>query len=381
MLFSTAAVYCLIRWREDSCTWLQLAGIFSGLGATTKLTGLWIVAAGALVLLFMEDRGSWKRRTRRALLISGIGILPVLPWFAKTWSLTGNPIYPLFHSLLGGIEFSSEGWNRYQECHLLFNSIPSIPPTSENLMLAHTLVASAGAALAAATLLLTRSSRFAIPLRFAAFLTAGICVGSYFSVRFVLGALPPLAAFLAYRLRGFEQKGTPALCALAILLALRVGVSTVEPSLSVSWNVALGRIRADQYLETKIPDYGVAKWANQNLGPNDRILIGTWEKNTAYYRNPAFWPDYWLQDSIHYGDREALEADLGRLGVTHLVYRAIDYDWCEKSHVCRGRRNAETPALLSLAQRRGTLLYRSGEVSLFALNLPRTSEQELGSSP
>jgi hypothetical protein len=369
MLFATAGVLCLVRAEDErSARWLYVAAIFAGLAATTKLTGVWVVFAMAGVLL-LSSRESWIVGLKRATLFVAVGLLPVLPWLAKTWILTGNPIYPIFHSALGGIEYSSEGWARFQRCHLLFNTLPGMTPTQSNITLAHALIAGMGLLLALVTFRFTRNSPLSTPLRFGALFTAAVCFGSYFSVRFIMAALPPLAAYLGFQLRQWEGRLAPTLCVISLLLATKIGITTVEPDFSTAWGVATGRLTADQYLSAKVPDYEIAQFANLSLQPNDRVLVSTWEKDTTHYRNMAMWSDYWLQDSIHYDSKERLDDDLRRLGITHLVFSPIDDDWCRKSYVCQGRRDAESPALTQLAKSRGRLLQQTGKVSLYALDM------------
>ena len=369
MLFATAGVICLERGLKTySHRWLLLAAVFAGLGATTKLTGFYIVLAMVFVVLTSGPVRAGRDRVKQGALIAAVGFLPLIPWLARTWALTGNPIYPLFHGLLGGIEYTAEGWARYQYCHLLFNTPPGMPPTPRTIVLAHAAVALAGTLIALLTFRQTRSSPLAIPLRFAAIFTAGICFGSYFNPRFVIAALPPIAAYVGFRLCRYERPLAPVVCAIAALLALRLGVSTVEPDLATSWNVASGRMSKQDYLAMKVGDYEIAQYANGALKPESRILVGTWEKNTTHYRSFAYWPDYWLQDAVHYESQARLESDLRRMGITHVVFRPIDFEWCEKSYVCRGRRDAETPALDQLTQRRGRLLHRAKGVSLYEID-------------
>ena len=107
--YSTAALLCLLRWREEKAvsSWLALAGLSAGFAVATKPNGL--VALLLLGLLFAWQLAAEPKREFRKI-ISDLGLfgvasaLPFLPWLAKNWHQTGNPFFPL----LGGI-FAAKG--------------------------------------------------------------------------------------------------------------------------------------------------------------------------------------------------------------------------------------------------------------------------------
>lgn len=96
--------------RDRRGSLLLMAGVFSGVAAGTKLTG--IVGALCLALLFAAAtlrRGEGGRAvlagTSRILLPA---LLLLLPWLVKSWVLTGNPVYPFLYAVFGGPEWSLE---------------------------------------------------------------------------------------------------------------------------------------------------------------------------------------------------------------------------------------------------------------------------------
>ena len=107
--YTTAALLCLLCWREVQAkgSWLALAGISAGCAVATKPNGL--VALMVLGLLFAwqlvrgPKRGSGKMISEAAL-FGVASALPFLPWLAKNWYQTGNPFFPL----LAGF-FAAEG--------------------------------------------------------------------------------------------------------------------------------------------------------------------------------------------------------------------------------------------------------------------------------
>ena len=83
------------------------AGLLAGCASAAKLTGGYAVVAGAAVLLLADRSARMSRPSRAAsmCLFLAAGAIPLVPWLVKGWLLTGNPVYPLAHAMLGGL-----GW-------------------------------------------------------------------------------------------------------------------------------------------------------------------------------------------------------------------------------------------------------------------------------
>ncbi|HVS64616.1 MAG TPA: hypothetical protein VMT85_14060 [Thermoanaerobaculia bacterium] len=88
---------------------LLLAGICAGALCAIKVTGF--VAAGCLATLFVLEawraRWPWRSVTRALVRLAIPAALLFLPWLVKSAILTGNPVYPFLHTLLGGPEWSA----------------------------------------------------------------------------------------------------------------------------------------------------------------------------------------------------------------------------------------------------------------------------------
>ncbi len=112
-LFFTLAFVLVHRQLEsssDSNRLLVLAGIFAGLAAGTKLTGMVgaFCLAGLLVGTLLKRRTPVREVFRSVswLLIPAVVLL--IPWLVKSWLLTGNPVYPFLFQVFGGPEWSRE---------------------------------------------------------------------------------------------------------------------------------------------------------------------------------------------------------------------------------------------------------------------------------
>ena len=106
VFFTTAAVLCLLRWREDGqhASWLVLAGLAAGFACATNPDG-WVACLLIFLLLAWQFARAPKRRF--STMISELALfavavaLPGLPWLAKNLYQTGNPFFPLLSGLFG----------------------------------------------------------------------------------------------------------------------------------------------------------------------------------------------------------------------------------------------------------------------------------------
>ena len=104
--YTSAALLCLIKWREarGPNRWLRLAGLSLGFGLATKPNGL--VAALLIALLFLlamakPPRQPFKVAVREMINLGALTLLPYLPWLVKNGWQTGNPFFPFFASWFG----------------------------------------------------------------------------------------------------------------------------------------------------------------------------------------------------------------------------------------------------------------------------------------
>ncbi|MCS7048064.1 MAG: hypothetical protein NZ483_02055 [Verrucomicrobiae bacterium] len=82
---------------------LKWAALAAGCAVGTKWTAIPVVLFPLLAMT------AWRsQRVMPVVRVAGWSVLPVLPWLIKNALLAGNPVYPLFHSWLGGGQWSAE---------------------------------------------------------------------------------------------------------------------------------------------------------------------------------------------------------------------------------------------------------------------------------
>lgn len=104
--YSTGALLAFLVWKErNGVKWLIFSAAFAGLAAGTKYNGLYV----PLILAFMTLYASRNDRPLKALLIFlSISIAVASPWYIKNAIQTGNPFYPLFFNIFGGLKIPEQ---------------------------------------------------------------------------------------------------------------------------------------------------------------------------------------------------------------------------------------------------------------------------------
>jgi hypothetical protein len=98
--YATAALLCLLRWREekDSRRWLVWAALSAGFAVAAKPNGylaFLLLSLFFLLILVGEPKRGFHKLGADILAFGIFGAMPFLPWLAKNWQQTGNPFYPL----------------------------------------------------------------------------------------------------------------------------------------------------------------------------------------------------------------------------------------------------------------------------------------------
>jgi len=360
---------------------LALAGVFLGGMAGTKLIG----GLGCVVFAALElGRGLAQRRGPGELMRDQAwlllpAVLLASPWFLRSFLLTGDPLYPALHPILGGGggEWSAELAARTAEHHRAFG-MGRTPWDFLLLPLRLTAIGDPEAAqrfagsihplwaLLVPTLVwgcfVDRAARaLALP----ALLWIACWFAGSQTVRLLLPAQPFLACAAAIACSRAATALAPrwpaALANAALLAALAVaGSNALDAAPRVSELFALARGGEARLLDSAVPPH--CRFVNDELPPDARILM--LGENRSFFCHRAFLADSLFQASqmnflLHTTeDAEGLEALFRRLGVTHVL--AAERDW-----------GIDWPPHLREALAGGSLLrrvYRDEEFALYAVS-------------
>jgi len=123
--YAFAAVYAFNLWLEGHQTgWLIVAALLTGLAAGTKLTGAaFPLILGFILLVVQATRrlSAFTTRLRQVLLFVAVVSLMLVPWYARTYIDTGNPIWPFLYNVLGGKNWDALGDEYHNHWLTFFN--------------------------------------------------------------------------------------------------------------------------------------------------------------------------------------------------------------------------------------------------------------------
>lgn len=105
-LFAGLALVLIGLYLVGEIGWVP-AALCLGFAAGSKYTGLQTIFVVGLVgagIALLKDRG----RLKGAVLAPLVGLAIAAPWYVRNVVATGNPVYPFFHSVLGG-----RGWTPF----------------------------------------------------------------------------------------------------------------------------------------------------------------------------------------------------------------------------------------------------------------------------
>jgi len=269
--------------------WLLLGGVFAGLAAGSKYTG--IVLAGALTLAVLAGVPRDRGRVPAVLwFVLPVAVL-VLPWYLRTWIWTGDPFYPLLTAWSGHDRLRASLaliYGRYG----LGTGLVDLLAVPFRLILAGRrfdggeLIGPAYLSLLPLSLSAARRDRSVAALWF---LVAAYGVFWFYTsqqARLLLPVLPAAAvlcgvAWSALARMPFLRQLAAGVTALWMSVATLTAVAAAAPVLPL----VAGLESRDAYLTRTVPYYQDLQWMNRNLPADARVLVAG---RSAYYLDRPF---------------------------------------------------------------------------------------------
>lgn len=104
--FAAALVAALHAVERGGYRWATLTGVVCGLAVGTKLNaGLLVAPLGAVLVGALLVRWGWWRALIGGACLAGGALAVVVPWLARDWAWTGNPVFPYLNHI-----FASPRW-------------------------------------------------------------------------------------------------------------------------------------------------------------------------------------------------------------------------------------------------------------------------------
>lgn len=345
-LFSAQATLFLVKvLRGNDRPWSNVigAGFSIGFALSTKYNGL--LFAGVSCFAFLVVAAGSVIRAKRAsqyfVVMSVTSLIIFSPWLLKNFQWTGNPLFPLMKSFLGGPALSLPGAPKgvapilhriylYGENWVDLLALPfrifvtgqDGNPARFDGVLTPLLL------LSFIPLVFRRKSPQLSYLLLTALGYLGIClVISGARVRYLAPALPGLIACLSVALHHFSRNCFRRrlvwgmICLNLVWAGMYVAELLKNPGVPQLLNGTLDRTN---YLRQEIAEYPVIEYANAVLGDKEQVYLITTGNSFYYFDRPVLSRGYysanemisWLRSGKSAGE---IRQSLSNLGVTHLM--------------------------------------------------------------
>tara|TARA_R110001592_G_scaffold164148_6_gene398183 strand:- start:496 stop:2283 length:1788 start_codon:yes stop_codon:yes gene_type:complete len=333
--YSTGALAAFVAWRDTRQTpWLVVAAVFAGSACGIRHTGY---LTALLLLVAVVIHGPSGHRTRCTLVFAGAAFLAALPWFGRTWWVTGNPLFPFLldyfpaspidhiaistpgaHesidrarglSALAFIRFpwdiimrpqDYDGWNKSPGGMILILGVPGLILGGVRAWWLGAYSAAGGVVF----FFFQRLARYLLP---------------FFTPMMVVAALA------AERM----PRGKRAVAAL-LIGSFGYGLLLHAAAVHFKVNVVLGRQSKSDYLTARVERYGAFQYANDHL--NDGGTLLTVDQRSYFIDGPTF-QNHWSLKRIA---NATLEDQVAWLHDNDIRYVMIPTDFVEGSGALSG---------------------------------------------
>lgn len=331
-LYAMAALIMLFKWQETGDRkLLALTGMLAGAAASTKLSAYAIVAVMFLAVAFSCRKEKLAKAAKNVAAYSIAAAAVIVPWMAKAYAYTGNPVYPLFSSIFGGkylteglitvwvkesLAFTGTGTSLIDLLALPWNMTMNTPAFGEVLGICPVFLAVIPA------LLLMRNVDRKIKALLA--MAAALLIAWFYtaqSLRYIFFVYAILAIVSAYSIsRLLSAKGTGKIIGALVVLTMMMNLALWAGANNDEVRVAAGLVDKDSYLSQQVENYPLLKYANENLKGAKLCIYGSirgyYSDNDYVWCNP---PYQGYIDFYNIKTSGELLARLKETGITHII--------------------------------------------------------------
>jgi hypothetical protein len=332
---AVASVLLWLIWRaEQQEKFIVLLALCAGLAGSFKFTSLALGLAWAPALIFVARQAgaSWFDSLARVVRFGLISVLPVIPWLVRNALETGNPLYPMFSSIIPTRDWSAEHasvFGRYVRYYSWgVASGPELSELSRKLILLGTIVGIVAAG--ALCFWLLRRLELRVMLLFAVTFTV-ISVAltgmifRYWMPAILTGALAILVS-VTLRWSTSSWRYWPASLLLALAL-LKTNLRGAEPGRSLLGDAKLAA-GVTSFAASYPDDAAWNMWRaiNEHTPPNARLLAAAFYTTFGGSSFGGFWidrpvyaTDSHLQTYIRFNDWRSFLESVHRAGINYEI--------------------------------------------------------------
>ncbi len=340
LFFTTVSLVALLRWSStDKTSLLGLAGFAAGCAGSVKYNGYLTIPLVALGTISLSPKRDGASLVRNLLIFGVAAALPLLPWMLRNYLETGNPVFPLMRSTLGGpprpdspsLDILTKRRFLYGESWLEVLTTPirafltgrhGDPARFDGVFNPLLLVGFLGAILGQRTPQTRFLSLFAISTLVLVFLL------TTFRSRYAIAAIAALAILTAEVVDRWRTNnpGTkvllPALGAAALAFNLWHFADYWTMMRPVSY--LSGRESRSEYITRFVPEYPLSVYANETLSPDAKIYLAFTGQRGYYWRREYTYDFYYsgtsLRDAIRLAaNPQDVSTALRDRGISHIA--------------------------------------------------------------
>jgi hypothetical protein len=379
------AVLLWIVWRETrDQKLLWCIALCAGFTASFKFTALAVLPAWALMVA-LELRAQRKQLAQASFDLVKFGLIamvPTLPWFARNWHLTGNPLYPMASSFIPSRDWSVEQgaifgtFIKYYSWGVASGANMG-EPTRKLLMLAAALAVLAGAAF---VYWLVKDGRLRVLLSFSA-VHIMICIaltGLVFRYWLpgIICMLLVVCAAGAKALDPYVSRGSLKYLPAIALMLVALGVQSLEEmqksTLRRDFRVATG-ISTHDVETAEDPAEQTWRFIHQHTAPDARVLVAAFystfgASSFGCFRaeRHCFTTDSHLQTYIDLTEWPTFLRSVKQANIQYVLISDEQFSVNRQGFSYRAGKN-EYPFCLSLVHRAGTKIFQAGHLQLYRL--------------
>lgn len=301
---STASLLAFLYWKERrKIKWLIISAVFGGLAAGTKYNGIYVPLTLAFMVLYVSKNN---RPLRFFSIFASIFIAVASPWYIKNFIQTGNPFYPLFFNIAGGLKipeqptvpillkrhlFYGENWPDI----LLLPLRVFFQGKDDNMQFFD------GALNPILLLFLPfaffkRDSDAGHLGLFSIFYFLLVFFTADMQIRFLLPILPPLTILTVYgisRAMGLPKTKPIAVIMVLLLLSLNIFYLTDYFKKKEPLPYFTGKVSRDEYLLKHLRGYGMDLYINKYLYRDAKVLM-VYTGDRGYYLDREYYYNSYL---------------------------------------------------------------------------------------
>jgi hypothetical protein len=322
----------LIWFQQQDRGFLRAAALLAGLAVSFKISAaLFPAALLALTVIAESDPARPRERTAGGVAASVLSCaplvllvaLPIVPWLARAFLLTGNPLFPLFANIIPSRDLSPElatkvdHYNRYMTWGNSFGRDWPQHVRAKVLLAVAALWALLGAF--AFFKLRTRVARGAVVVTVITGLAQLSAAGLYirYSIPLTAAVMVPMAATLDRQLaRRWVATTWIAVTLLFSLMQTRRILVDAGANIGGLVRTAIGLETRRDFLLSRLVLYPLYERAN-SLPADAGVLLSS-SCGGFYIDRDTFCAEM-VSDSLRFTSWEVFTADLKKLGITHLV--------------------------------------------------------------